>query len=106
MTATLPWINPQRADALQRLLAERILVIDGAMGTMIQRHQLAGGACRGERFARGYDQAYELVDRARGEGCGCSRDRRGNKDLLSLTHPQIIGDIHAQYLDAGADLIE
>lgn len=106
MTAALPWTDPQRADTLQRLLAERILVIDGAMGTMIQQHQLDEAAYRGDRFAHGYDQAYALADHAHGESCGCARDQRGNNDLLSLTQPQIISDIHAQYLEAGADLIE
>lgn len=103
---TLPWLNPSRAQALARLLNERILIIDGAMGTMIQQHGLDEAAYRGERFAHGYDHAYDLVDHAHGEGCGCARDQRGNNDLLSLTQPQIIHDIHAQYLDAGADLIE
>ncbi len=103
---TLPWLNPTRAQALQSLLRERIAVLDGAMGTMIQRHELDEAAYRGERFAHGYDRAYAPADHAHGESCGCSRDQRGNNDLLSLTQPQIIRGIHAQYLDAGADLIE
>ena len=71
-----------------RLLSERILFLDGAMGTMIQRHQLEEADYRGERFA------------------DWPSDLKGNNDLLSLTRPQIIHDIHAQYLDAGADIIE
>lgn len=103
---TLPWLNPARAEALQRLLRERILIIDGAMGTMIQQHALDEAAYRGERFANGYDHAYDHVEHAHEENCGCARDQRGNNDLLTLTQPAIIRGIHAQYLDAGADLIE
>ncbi|MFC3549616.1 homocysteine S-methyltransferase family protein [Lysobacter cavernae] len=103
---TLPWLHPERANALQQRLRERILIIDGAMGTMIQRHELDEAAYRGERFSQGYDRLYAPAEHAHGDGCGCSRDQRGNNDLLSLTQPAIIGDIHAQYLDAGADLIE
>jgi 5-methyltetrahydrofolate--homocysteine methyltransferase len=73
---------------LQQLFAERILVLDGAMGTMIQRHQLDEAAFRGERFK---DHASDL---------------RGNNDLLSITQPHIIRDIHESYLKAGADIIE
>jgi 5-methyltetrahydrofolate--homocysteine methyltransferase len=103
---TLPWLNPARAETLQRLLRERILVIDGAMGTMIQQHSLEEADYRGERFAEGYDRLYAANEHVHGEGCGCSHDQRGNNDLLSLTRPDIIGGIHSQYLDAGADLIE
>lgn len=102
----LPWLNPARAEALQRLLRERILVLDGAMGTMIQQHGLDEVAYRGERFAHGYDHAWAPSEHVHGDGCGCARDQRGNNDLLSLTQPDIIRDIHAQYLAAGADLIE
>ena len=73
---------------LKSLLAKRILIIDGAMGTMIQRHKLEEKDYRGERFA---DWAHDL---------------KGNNDLLVLTQPQIIQGIHEQYLDAGADIIE
>ncbi|WP_168524995.1 methionine synthase [Acinetobacter sp. A3] len=73
---------------LKALLAQRILIIDGAMGTMIQRHQLEEADYRGERFA---DWAHDL---------------KGNNDLLVLTQPQIIQGIHEAYLDAGADIIE
>jgi 5-methyltetrahydrofolate--homocysteine methyltransferase len=102
----LPWLNPARAETLQRLLRERILVIDGAMGTMIQQHELDEADYRGTRFAEGYDRDHRPDAHAHGEGCGCAHDQRGNNDLLSLTRPEIISAIHAQYLDAGADLIE
>ena len=102
----LPWLHPARAEALQRLLAERILVLDGAMGTMIQRHELHEADYRGERFADGFDRLYAPAGHAHGDGCGCARDQRGNNDLLSLTRPDIIKTIHAQYLAAGADLVE
>jgi 5-methyltetrahydrofolate--homocysteine methyltransferase len=75
-------------DTLNRLLASRILVLDGAMGTMIQRHRLDEAGFRGARFA------------AHGH------DVRGNNDLLVLTQPAIVADIHRQYLAAGADIIE
>ncbi|MFU8927442.1 methionine synthase [Acinetobacter puyangensis] len=73
---------------LKQLLAQRILIIDGAMGTMIQRHKLEEQDYRGERFA---DWASDL---------------KGNNDLLVLTQPQIIQGIHEAYLEAGADIIE
>ena len=82
--------NPatDRSAELQTLLRERILVLDGAMGTMIQRHGLGEADYRGSRFA---DWASDL---------------KGNNDLLVLTQPEIIRGIHRQYLAAGADLIE
>jgi 5-methyltetrahydrofolate--homocysteine methyltransferase len=115
---TLPWSNPQRTEALEAALAQRILVIDGAMGTMIQRHDLQEADYRGERFAQGYDARLReslatspaIPGRTSHQeehphGCeGC--DQRGNNDLLTLTRPDIIREIHRQYLDAGADLIE
>ena len=73
---------------ITELLDERILFLDGAMGTMIQRHQLEEADYRGERFA------------------DWPSDLKGNNDLLSLTRPEIIRDIHTQYLEAGADIIE
>lgn len=104
---SLPWLNPARAESLQQRLRDRILIIDGAMGTMIQRHQLVEADYRGERFAQGYDRLWSPAsDHAHGDGCGCGHDQRGNNDLLSLTRPDIITGIHRQYLDAGADLIE
>ncbi|MEK7435854.1 MAG: methionine synthase, partial [Pseudomonadota bacterium] len=77
----------KKAEQLERLLGERILILDGAMGTMIQGYKLEEADYRGERFA---DSAQDL---------------RGNNDLLSLTQPAIIREIHAAYLDAGADII-
>jgi 5-methyltetrahydrofolate--homocysteine methyltransferase len=73
---------------LDDLLARRILVLDGAMGTMIQRHTLTEADFRGDRFAR---HAHDL---------------KGDNDLLVLTRPDVIDGIHRQYLDAGADIIE
>src|SRR5258705_8310230 len=73
---------------LDALLAKRILILDGAMGTMIQRHRLTEEDFRGPRFA------------------GHGKDLRGNNDLLILTRPDVIGDIHHQYLEAGSDIIE
>jgi 5-methyltetrahydrofolate--homocysteine methyltransferase len=74
--------------ALEKAASERILIIDGAMGTMIQRHKLDEAGYRGERFK------------------DWNRDIKGNNDLLVLTQPAIIQDIHEQYLAAGADIIE
>ena len=73
---------------LKEQLAKRILIIDGAMGTMIQQHKLEEADYRGERFA---DWAHDL---------------KGNNDLLVLTQPQIIQGIHEAYLEAGADIVE
>ena len=73
---------------INALLKERILVIDGAMGTMIQRHKLTEEDYRGERFK------------------DWKSDLKGNNDLLCLTHPDIIKGIHKEYLAAGADIIE
>src|SRR4051812_44696278 len=73
---------------LEKLLGQRILLLDGAMGTMIQRARLAEEDYRGARFR---DWGREL---------------RGHNDLLSLTQPRLVRDIHAQYLAAGADIIE
>ena len=78
----------ERIALLPGLLRERILVLDGAMGTMIQRHELTEEQFRGERFK---DHPSDL---------------RGANDLLSLTRPDVIREIHAEYLDAGADIIE
>jgi 5-methyltetrahydrofolate--homocysteine methyltransferase len=84
----MPMPPNDRVAVLRAALNERILVLDGAMGTMIQRHRLEEADFRGERFAR------------------WPRDLKGNNDLLSLTRPDIIQDIHRQYLDAGADIVE
>jgi 5-methyltetrahydrofolate--homocysteine methyltransferase len=96
---TLPWLNPDRVATLHAALAERILIIDGAMGTMIQRHRLEEADYRGERFAGGHDSTH-----AHGDGCG--HDLKGNNDLLLLSKPEVIAGVHAEYLDAGADLVE
>ncbi|HOZ23573.1 MAG TPA: homocysteine S-methyltransferase family protein [Thermomonas sp.] len=105
--SALPWLKPERVAKLEAALHDRILVIDGAMGTMIQRHGLQEADYRGERFAGGYDVLFAAEGHAHGAGCGCeSHDQRGNNDLLTLTRPDIIRDIHRQYLEAGADLVE
>ena len=77
-----------KLEILKALLKKRILVLDGAMGTMIQRHKLQEEDFRGERFKNH------------------SRDLKGNNDLLSITRPEIIQNIHRAYLEAGADIIE
>ena len=77
-----------RARALPALLQQRIVIIDGAMGTMIQRYKLGEADFRGARFA------------------DHPKDLKGNNDLLVLTRPDVIAEIHEQYLAAGADLIE
>ena len=83
-----PWKDAHKAELLQRLLAERILVLDGAMGTMIQAHELQEADFRGERFA------------------DWPQDLQGNNDLLSITRPDVVSDIHNQYLAVGADILE
>jgi len=103
----LPWLHPDRVARLEAALAQRILVIDGAMGTMIQRHELQEADYRGERFAHGYDAMFAADGHAHGSDCGCAgHDQRGNNDLLTLTRPDLIREIHAAYLAAGADLVE
>jgi len=77
-----------RTEELKTLLQQRILILDGAMGTMIQRHKLEEADYRGEQFK------------------DWSSDLKGNNDLLVLTKPEVIRGIHAQYLNAGADIIE
>ncbi len=75
-------------QTLDQLLASRILVLDGAMGTMVQRYTLTEDDFRGERFRQH------------------PRELRGNNDILVLTRPDVIGEIHRAYLEAGADIIE
>jgi 5-methyltetrahydrofolate--homocysteine methyltransferase len=107
MQGDLPWLHPERVAQLEAALAKRILVIDGAMGTMIQRHELQEADYRGERFAQGYDALFADDGHTHGSGCGCTgHDQRGNNDLLTLTRPELIRAIHADYLAAGADLVE
>ena len=81
-------MKADRFTALQQALASRILILDGAMGTMIQRYKLGEAEYRGERF--------KAID----------QDVKGNNELLVLTRPQVIQEIHEQYLAAGADIIE
>jgi 5-methyltetrahydrofolate--homocysteine methyltransferase len=77
-----------RLAALERALHDRILVLDGAMGTMIQRHRLSEADFRGSRFREH------------------PKDLKGNNDLLILTRPDVVAGIHREYLAAGADIIE
>ena len=83
-----PCTRTSRLARLNALITERILILDGAMGTMLQRHRLDEAAFRGERFA------------------DWPRDLKGDNDLLILTQPAIVSEIHRQYLAAGADIIE
>jgi 5-methyltetrahydrofolate--homocysteine methyltransferase len=80
--------RPARTAALMGALDQRILVLDGAMGTMIQRYKLSEAEYRGTRFAN------------------WKSDLRGNNDLLTLTKPEVIREIHGEYLTAGADILE
>jgi 5-methyltetrahydrofolate--homocysteine methyltransferase len=80
--------KPNCTQQLKDLLKERVLILDGAMGTMIQSYQLTEADFRGERFA--------------GHPC----DVKGNNDMLSLTQPDVIEAIHRAYYEAGADIIE
>ncbi len=81
-------LRNERLREFHRLLGERILVLDGAMGTVIQSYKLGEGDYRGDRF-RDWPQ-----------------DLKGNNDLLVLTRPELIGEIHRRYLEAGADIVE
>src|ERR1043165_1513446 len=94
-------------------LEKRILVLDGAMGTMIQRYKLSEDDYRGERFSKHVSEHQH-----KGSACGVpghnheetgvyhAGDLKGNNELLSITQPGIIAEIHRAYLDAGADIIE
>src|SRR3954462_5233350 len=77
-----------RTGILHDLLSRRILVLDGAMGTMIQRHRLTEQDFRGDRFS------------------AHSHDLKGDNDVLVLTRPDVIAGIHREYLEAGSDIIE
>ena len=81
-------MQPDRTSEIQALMSKRILVLDGAMGTMIQQYKLTERDYRGERFL------------------AHPKDLKGNNDLLVLTRPEVIAEIHRAYLDAGADIIE
>jgi 5-methyltetrahydrofolate--homocysteine methyltransferase len=96
----LPWIDPRRSGLLLDALAQRILVIDGAMGTMLQSYHLDESGYRGARFSAGCD-----VQAPHAHHAGAC-DLKGNNDLLTLSQPDIIKAVHTAYLDAGADLIE
>ncbi|GAB3625700.1 Methionine synthase [Pandoraea terrae] len=87
-TTSAPVSRYTRGQALVTLLQSRILILDGAMGTMIQRYKLSETQYRGERFA------------------DFPHDVKGNNELLSLTRPDVISEIHRQYLAAGADILE
>ena len=76
------------SQQLKQLAVEKILVLDGAMGTMIQSYKLEESDYRGERFKEFH------------------KDLKGNNELLSLLRPDIIKDIHAAYFEAGADIVE
>ena len=79
--------NP-RSEALKRVLVRRILVIDGAMGTLLQAHRLSEEDYRGERLR------------------GWAKDVKGNHELLNLTRPDLVEAAHREYLAAGADIVE
>jgi 5-methyltetrahydrofolate--homocysteine methyltransferase len=81
-------MQTSRTFEIERLLGERILILDGAMGTMIQQRKLDEASFRGERFT------------------DWKKDLKGHNDLLNVTQPAVIEDIHRQYLEAGADIIE
>ena len=83
-------IQTNTTELLQELLATRILILDGAMGTMIQPYRLEEADFRGRQFAD-HPRQFSL---------------KGLNDLLCLTQPQIIGEIHRQYFEAGADIVE
>ncbi|MBT2142948.1 MULTISPECIES: homocysteine S-methyltransferase family protein [unclassified Rhodanobacter] len=99
--STLPWLHPDRVALLEQALRQRILILDGGMGTMLQAHGLDEGGFRGERFEHGHD-GHAHAHAHDHPGC----DLRGNNDLLTLTQPQIIRGVHEAYLEAGADLVE
>jgi len=85
---TLPWFDPDRVRKLEESLSDRILILDGAMGTMIQNAGLEENDFRNKHLS---DHGHDL---------------KGNNDLLVLTRPDLIASIHRQFLDAGCDLIE
>jgi hypothetical protein len=85
---TMPYKDPELVQRLEHRLAQHILLLDGAMGTMIQAHTLDEEAFRGDRFV------------------GHPQPLKGNNDLLSLTRPDLIREIHQAFLEAGAQFIE
>ncbi|HVK58243.1 MAG TPA: methionine synthase [Candidatus Kapabacteria bacterium] len=80
--------SQERESKLRKLLQERIVIIDGAMGTMVQRYNLDEAAYRGTRYPNP------------------KKDLKGNHDVLNVTRPEVIEEVHKQYLEAGADIIE
>jgi 5-methyltetrahydrofolate--homocysteine methyltransferase len=84
-------MQPDRSAELARLMRQRILIMDGAMGTMVQQHKLSEADFRGAATCGLHDHAREV---------------RGDNDLLVLTRPDVIREIHNEYLEAGADVIE
>ncbi|QEE24457.1 5-methyltetrahydrofolate--homocysteine methyltransferase [Rhodanobacter glycinis] len=97
--SALPWLHPDRVALLEAALRERILILDGGMGTMLQGHQLDESGFRGERFEHGHDSTH-----THDHAGGC--DLKGDNDLLTLTQPEIIRGVHEAYFEAGADLVE
>ena len=91
-------VSYTRAQPLPGILANRIVILDGAMGTMIQRFKLGEAQYRGEGYTGALSQGERFKD--------FHRDVKGNNELLSITRPDVIRDIHERYLAAGADLIE
>ncbi|MBC7645420.1 MAG: methionine synthase, partial [Thermoleophilia bacterium] len=91
----LPYAHADRVQLLETALAERILVIDGAMGTMIQRYELGEDDYRGRGGEAGEQRFVDW-----------HIDLKGNNDLLSLTRPDVISEIHRAYLEAGCDVLE
>ena len=87
-----------RAQALPHILAQRIAVLDGAMGTMVQRLRLDESQYRGAGYTGAHAQGGRFEKHP--------RDLKGNNELLSISRPDLVGDIHEAYLAAGADLIE
>ena len=88
MTSTTINQTATRTKQLQQAVKDRILVLDGAMGTMLQRYKLTEADYRGDRFTN------------------WPKDLKGNHDLLNLTRPDVVSQIHKDYLLAGADIIE
>ncbi len=80
--------RPDRTEELRSILSRRILVLDGAMGTQVQTYGLDEAAFRGDRFANH------------------PRDLKGASDVLAITNPRVLDEIHRKYLEAGADIIE
>ncbi len=116
---TTPEVISSTETLLRDLLSRRILILDGAMGTMIQQYKLTEADYRGARFAdfKPGDGSVEFCPK--GTGCNCGKNHeppqtaptrelfvKGNNELLTLTQPHIIQEIHESYLAAGADIVE